>query len=56
MMPFFSANSPGFMYASDGTQPSPLRPVRRSMRGLYAPIQIGMLCAGAGPRFAPLTR
>jgi hypothetical protein len=36
--------------------PSALRPVSRSMRGLYAPSQIAMSCAGSGPRLAPRTR
>ena len=39
--------------AGSGSQPSALRPVRRSMRGLYAPIQIPTSCSGAGPRAAP---
>jgi len=39
--------------AREGSQPSASRPTRRSIRGLTAPTQIGIGCAGCGPRFAP---
>ena len=45
-----AAGSPG----SAATR-RPCAPTRPSIRGLYAPSQIGMSCAGAGPRLAPST-
>ena len=39
-----------------GSQPSPSRPVSRSIRGLRAPIQICTSCSGTGPACMPLTR
>ena len=39
----------------EGSQPSPMRPMSRCILGFVAPTQIGMSCAGAGPRFAPST-
>ena len=39
----------GLELGQAGSQPSALRPMRRSIRGLYAPSQIGTSCAGAGP-------
>jgi hypothetical protein len=50
------SRSPSRRYDRVGSQPSAFRPMRRSIRGLYAPSQIGMSWAGSGPRLAPHTR
>ena len=50
-----AARSPGCRPGREGSQPSAFAPVSRSMRGLYAPSQIGTSWAGAGPRLAPCT-
>ena len=39
---------------SDTNKPSAMRPVSRIIFGPFAPVQIGIRCAGAGPVSAPL--
>lgn len=56
MMALPRARSPSLRYPSEGSQPSALVPMSRSIRGLSAPSQMGMSWAGAGPRRAPTTR